>query len=106
MYNLCQRDLLLPNLYFQEVKFCEIIDCLVLQARESLEVQQQIAVDKLMSTQTKTRISMDKQHSKILKKMAKEGKSTEQKQNQLKGELQELLTIQDLKVWSHNGLYP
>ncbi|RUS73878.1 hypothetical protein EGW08_018364 [Elysia chlorotica] len=67
------------------------------RARENLEVQQQVAVDKLISSQTKTRISMDKHHSKILKKMAKEGKSTEQKQNQLKGELQELLTIQDLK---------
>ena len=48
-----------------------------------------------------TRISMEKQHSKLLKKLSKEGRPTEQieaKQNQLKGELQELLTIQDLKV--------
>ena len=44
---------------------------------------------------------MEKQHSKLLKKLSKEGRPTEQieaKQNQLKGELQELLTIQDLKV--------
>ena len=41
---------------------------------------------------------MERQHSKVLKKLAKEGKPTEQKQDQLKGELQELLNVQDIKV--------
>ncbi|XP_055878917.1 1-phosphatidylinositol 4,5-bisphosphate phosphodiesterase beta-1-like isoform X4 [Biomphalaria glabrata] len=67
------------------------------RAREMLEEQHQMLLGKLISNQTKTRISMEKNHSKVLKKVAKEGKNVEQKQNQLKGELQELLTIQDLK---------
>ncbi|CAL1539426.1 unnamed protein product [Lymnaea stagnalis] len=67
------------------------------RSREMMEEHHQLALGKLISSQTKSRISMEKYHSKVLKKMAKEGKNVEQKQNQLKGELQELLTIQDLK---------
>lgn len=63
-----------------------------------MEEQHQVVLGKLISNQTKSRIAMEKNHSKILKKMAKEGKDTEEKQNQLKGELQELLNIQDVKV--------
>ena len=43
---------------------------------------------------------MEKQHSKMLKKLAKEGGDTEQKQNQLKRELEELLAKQDVQVIS------
>ncbi|XP_059176401.1 1-phosphatidylinositol 4,5-bisphosphate phosphodiesterase classes I and II-like isoform X4 [Physella acuta] len=67
------------------------------KAREMMEENHQLMLGKLISGQTKSRISMEKYHSKVLKKMAKEGKNVEQRQNQLKRELQELLTIQDLK---------
>ncbi|BFZ08025.1 hypothetical protein BsWGS_11064 [Bradybaena similaris] len=67
------------------------------KARETMEEQHQLILGKLISGQTKSRISMEKHHSKVLKKMAKEGANTDLKQAQLKGELQELLTIQDLK---------
>lgn len=66
-----------------------------------MEENHQLMLGKLISGQTKSRISMEKYHSKVLKKMAKEGKNVEQRQNQLKRELQELLTIQDLKVGTH-----
>ncbi|BFZ12494.1 hypothetical protein BsWGS_15532 [Bradybaena similaris] len=64
---------------------------------EAMEEQHQLLLGKLISGQTKARISMEKRHSKMLKKMAKEGKETEEKQNLLKGEMQDLLTIQDQK---------
>ncbi|CAG5124299.1 unnamed protein product, partial [Candidula unifasciata] len=64
---------------------------------QAMEEQHQFFLGKLISGQTKARISVEKRHSKILRKMAKEGIETEEKQNLLKKEMQELLTIQDQK---------
>ncbi|XP_070179515.1 1-phosphatidylinositol 4,5-bisphosphate phosphodiesterase classes I and II-like [Littorina saxatilis] len=65
------------------------------KAREILEEQQQMQLDKLIASQTRARIALEKTHTKTLKKMAKCGENTEQKQQVFKGELQAMLQAQD-----------
>ena len=70
-----------------------------LKAREITEEQQQLQLDKLIASQTRARIALEKTHTKTLKKIAKCGENTEQKQQAFKGELQAMLQTQDQQVW-------
>ena len=63
------------------------------------EEQQQLQLDKLIASQTRARIALEKTHTKTLKKMAKCGENTDQKQQTFKGELQAMLQTQDQQVW-------
>ena len=72
--------------------------CCVWKARELREEQQQLQLDKLIASQTKARIALEKTHTKTLKKMAKCGENTEEKQQAFKGELQAMLHTQDREV--------
>lgn len=69
-----------------------------MQARENLREQQLLQLDKLIRSQTRDRIALEKSHTKSLKKIAKCGKNVEEKQLVFKGELQEMLNTQDHQV--------
>lgn len=63
--------------------------------REVTEEQHQQQLDKLIASQTRARINLEKTHTKTLKKLAKVGENTELKQQAFKGELQVLLQQQE-----------
>ncbi|XP_076463725.1 1-phosphatidylinositol 4,5-bisphosphate phosphodiesterase beta-1-like [Babylonia areolata] len=64
------------------------------KSREMMEEQHQIQLDKLIAAQTKARISMEKLHTKTLKKMQKNKEDSEGKKQVFMGELQGLLQAQ------------
>ena len=70
------------------------------QQREQTEEQQQQQLDKLITSQTKARIALEKSHTKSLKRIAKVGEDTDSKQQEFKGELQDLLQKQEEEVIS------
>ncbi|XP_076443085.1 1-phosphatidylinositol 4,5-bisphosphate phosphodiesterase classes I and II-like [Babylonia areolata] len=64
------------------------------KSRDVTDHQQQGQVDKLIVSQTKARMSLEKAHTKTLKKMAKCGDNTEDKKQVFKGEMETLLQAQ------------
>ena len=63
-----------------------------------MEELHQSQLDKLIGSQTRARISMEKSHTKLLRKASKNRGNVEVMQQRFKLELQELLVLQDGQV--------
>ncbi|KAL8572076.1 hypothetical protein ACOMHN_026701 [Nucella lapillus] len=64
------------------------------RTRDNTSDQHQSQVDKLIVSQTKARMSLEKSHTKTLKKLTKCGDNTEEKKQAFKGEMETLLKTQ------------